>query len=68
MITLKPNVPFTGPYRRPVRWLDVAVNVSGLAAIGVLLAVSVLGMTGAFETEQPSMTLACVSCAGGVGR
>lgn len=57
-----------GPYRRPVRWLDVAVNVSGLAAIGVLLAVSVIGMTGAFDRQDQPMTLACINCAGGVGK
>lgn len=65
MMTLRNYPPVTGPYRRPVRWLDVAVNASGIAAIGVLLAVSVLGMTGAFERDEQPMTLACVTCAGG---
>lgn len=66
MITLKPNVPFTGPYRRRPTLLDYAVNITGLCAIATLLAVSVLGMTGAFEPGDKPMTLACVTCAGGV--
>lgn len=49
MMTLKHYPPIEGPYRRPVRWLEAAANASGLIAIGVLLAVSFLGMTGALS-------------------
>lgn len=70
MITIKKYQPMNidGPYLRKARTLDYIVNIIGLAAIGVLLAVSVLGMTGAMDDKPASMTLACVSCAGGVGK
>ena len=66
MITIKNYPPVHGPYRRRPSLLDYAVNITGLCAIGALLAVSVLGMTGAFERDDQPMTLACVTCAGGV--
>lgn len=62
MITIKPTVPFTGPYRRRPTLMDYAANITGLCAIGILLAVSVLGMSGAFEQDDKPMTLACVDC------
>lgn len=49
MMTLRNYPPITGPYRRPVRWLEAVANASGIVAIGVLLAVSFLGMTGALS-------------------
>lgn len=55
-----------GPYLRKAMAMDYIVNATGLAAIGVLLAVSVLGMTGAMDKEPASMALACINCAGGV--
>ena len=58
----------SGPYRRRPNLIDYAVNITGLCAIGVLLAVSVLGMTGAFEHDEQPIVMACVSCAGGVGK
>lgn len=57
-----------GPYyprisRRQLA-LSLAVNLMGLAAIGVLLAVAVIGAAGAFDA--PPVQLACINCAGGV--
>lgn len=68
MITIPKYQPVNldGPYRRRPTLLDYAVNITGIAAIATLLAVSVLGMTGAFERDDQPMNLACVSCAGGV--
>lgn len=67
MITIKKYPPVQGPYRRCPSLLDYAVNITGIIAIGVLLAVSFIGMTGAFERDQQQpMTLACAQCAGGV--
>ena len=66
MITIKNYLPVHGPYRRRPTILDYAVNITGLCAIATLLAVSVLGMTGAFEQDAKPMTPACVTCAGGV--
>lgn len=61
MITLKPIVPFTGPYRRRVRLLDILVSAVGYFAIGAILAYAILGMAGAWDEAQ-----ACWQCAGGV--
>lgn len=61
MITLKPTVPFTGPYRRRLRALEIAVSAIGHMAIAAILAYAVVGMTGAFDEAK-----ACTTCAGGV--
>ena len=60
-ITIQKTVPFTGPYRRRVRLLDILVNAAGYFALGAILAYAVLGMAGAWDTAE-----ACVTCAGGV--
>jgi CBS-domain-containing membrane protein len=70
MITLhrypqRQPVKVAGPYRRDLNWKEVAISLIGHAAIGIVLAVSVVGMAGGFDEEKP-MTMACVSCAGGV--
>jgi CBS-domain-containing membrane protein len=68
MIQLKKFPPATtGPFRKDINWKEVAISLIGHAAIGIILAVSVVGMAGGFDEEKP-MTMACVSCAGGVGR
>lgn len=52
MITLKPTVPFTGPYRRRVNWLEIALSAIGHVLIAVILAYAVLGMAGAWDEAQ----------------
>jgi hypothetical protein len=51
MITLANYQPMnmTGPYRRKVSRLERVSDALGIIAIGVLLAVSFLGMTGALS-------------------
>lgn len=46
MITLnnyRPS-PVTGPYRRRLRWIEIAMSILGHVAIGSLMAYAVLGM------------------------
>ena len=65
MITMKNYPPVQGPYRRRPSLMDYAVNITGIIAIGILLAVSFIGMTGALDERPATMTLACIQCAGG---
>ena len=51
----------TGPYRRRVNWLEIALSAIGHVAIALILAYAVLGMAGAWDEAQ-----ACIHCAGGV--
>lgn len=51
----------TGPYRRRVNWLALALSAIGHIAIATILAYAVLGMAGAWDEAQ-----ACINCAGGV--
>lgn len=64
MIQLHKYPPVTGPYRRDIGWPAVVLSLLAHAAIGTILAVSVVGMTGAFDEEKP-IQVACVQCAGG---
>lgn len=64
MIQLKKYPPVTGPFRKDIKWPSVALALIGYSAIGAILAVSVVGMTGAFDEEKP-MTLACIHCGTG---
>lgn len=38
-----------GPHRRNISWAEVAISLLAHAAIGTILAVSVLGMSGALS-------------------
>lgn len=46
MITIKNYQPVNldGPYRRRLRWAEIAISILGHVAIGSLMAYAVLGM------------------------
>lgn len=41
--------PVTGPYRRRIRWTEIAASALGHIALGTLMAYVVLGMAGVWE-------------------
>ena len=61
MITIPKYLPVRGPYRRDISWLNLILSMLAHAAIGIVLAVSVVGMTGAFDEAK-----SCITCAGAV--
>ena len=63
MITLKPIVTFTGPYRRRSLWFEAALTILAYAALGALMAYAVVGMTGALDEVQ-----ACWECQTRIGK
>ena len=53
----------TGPYRRRVNWLELALSALGHIAIAGIFAYAVLGMAGAWDEVE-----ACVSCQERLGK
>lgn len=46
MIQLKHYPPIEGPYRRPIRWGELALSVAVHVALGTLMAYAALGAAG----------------------